>query len=54
MLFDPFFTSKEHGTGLGLSVTKQLTVSNGGDIRWKNAKEGGAVFTLSFPRAKGI
>jgi len=52
MIFDPFFTSKEHGTGLGLSVTKQLTSSNDGDIRWKNSKEGGAVFTLSFPRVR--
>ncbi|MCX6113174.1 MAG: ATP-binding protein [Proteobacteria bacterium] len=49
-LFDPFFTTREHGTGLGLSVTKQLARSNGGDIKWKNRSEGGVVFVISFPR----
>ncbi|MFH1223401.1 MAG: ATP-binding protein, partial [Pseudomonadota bacterium] len=47
-LFDPFYTTKEHGTGLGLSVTKQLARINNGDVKWENKPEGGTVFTISL------
>jgi len=53
-LFNPFYTTKEHGTGLGLSVTKQLARINGGDVKWDNRPEGGAIFTISLHSGENI
>ncbi|SIO40767.1 PAS domain-containing sensor histidine kinase [Halodesulfovibrio marinisediminis] len=52
-IFEPFFTTKKvgKGTGLGLSISYGLIKDFGGTIRVKNKKEGGAQFTLMFPRS---
>ena len=48
-IFDPFFSTKDrHGTGLGLSMAREVMARLGGDITAANRAEGGAVFTLSF------
>ena len=47
-LYDPFFTTKTTGTGLGLSVVKRLMDSAEGHIEISNRKEGGACVLLSF------
>jgi signal transduction histidine kinase len=49
-LFEPFFTTKPAGTGLGLAVSRAITLAHGGDIDVVNAEEGGAVFTMRLPR----
>lgn len=51
-LFDPFFTRKAGGTGLGLSVTQSIVEKFDGTISVRHAKPSGTVFTLSFPAAK--
>ncbi|MFC3788149.1 ATP-binding protein [Paenibacillus sp. GCM10012307] len=47
-MFDPFVTTKESGTGLGLSVCQRIIHDMGGVIR-AASKEGGTTFTVSIP-----
>jgi signal transduction histidine kinase len=39
-IWDPFFTTKEKGTGLGLGIVKNIIESHNGDIRVENRKDG--------------
>lgn len=48
-IFEPFVTSKEHGTGLGLAVSHRIAREHGGVLLAANRAEGGAVFTLELP-----
>lgn len=48
-LFDPFFTSKHDGTGLGLWVCQGLAERGGGVIEAANQPQGGAVFSVWLP-----
>ncbi len=49
-LFKPFFTTKNQGTGLGLVLSRNLTVKMGGNLEFiKNLKEKGASFRLTLP-----
>lgn len=50
-LFEPLFTTKIKGIGLGLSVSKTLIEGNGGTISVESEGTKGAEFTLSFPLA---
>jgi len=49
-LFDPFFSTKEGGTGLGLALTQQIVHDHGGDIRVASHGQG-ATFVVSVPVA---
>ncbi|MBW2591892.1 MAG: sensor histidine kinase [Deltaproteobacteria bacterium] len=47
-IFDPFYTNKEDGTGLGLPISRKIAESYGGDIRLLET-ESGACFEVFFP-----
>jgi PAS domain S-box-containing protein len=51
-LFQPFFTTRTEGTGLGLAVAKKIVVAHGGTIEASNAAEGGAEFRIELPISK--
>ena len=48
-LFQPFFTTKERGTGLGLPVVQAIVHNHGGRISCAAAPEGGAAFVVELP-----
>ncbi len=53
-LFQPFFTTKEHGLGLGLSICLTIVSSHGGKLSISNISSGGAAAVLSLPPHKII
>lgn len=52
-LFEQFFTTKEHGLGMGLAISRSLIEAHGGHLWAENASEGGAVFSFSLNRSEG-
>jgi len=48
-LFEPFFTTGEHGTGLGLYIARQLCEANQGSLRFLPVAGGGACFRIRLP-----
>lgn len=48
-IFVPFFTTKRGGSGVGLSISRQLMHANRGFISWRPAEPRGTVFTLLLP-----
>jgi len=49
-IFNPFFTTKRQGTGLGLSLSKKIIESHGGTIGIDNRIGEGATFIINLPR----
>ena len=48
-LFEPFFTTSETGTGLGLYLSRELCKNNGGDLRYISEINSGSCFRIEFP-----
>ncbi len=48
-LFKPFYTNKESGNGLGLSLSKNLALKNGGDLVLEKSDSSGTIFKLLIP-----
>lgn len=51
-IFDPFFSTRPRGTGLGLTVVKTIVNNHGGKIIADNHHDGGAIFTIYLPPSK--
>lgn len=57
-IFDRFYRSKTRrddgggGSGLGLAIVRRLVELHGGHVRAANGADGGAVFTITLPRAE--
>jgi nitrogen fixation/metabolism regulation signal transduction histidine kinase len=47
-IFVPFFTTRKEGSGVGLALSRQIMIANGGSITFSNRKSGGAKFALTF------
>lgn len=50
-VFEPFFSTKEGGTGLGLAVSRQIVQAHGGAIDCESAPGQGTTFVVRLPRA---
>ena len=48
-LFKPFSGSARGGTGLGLTISRELAVAHGGELRLESTSEAGTVFTVVLP-----
>lgn len=48
-IFDPYFTTKSSGTGLGLAMSKKIIELWGGSIRFESEQDTGTIFYLQLP-----
>jgi signal transduction histidine kinase len=51
-IFNPFFTTKETGTGLGLALVHQMVVEHGGEITVESEVGRGSVFRVTLPTVR--
>lgn len=51
--FTPFFTTKPGGSGVGLSLARQVALAHGGRLEHRPARGGGAAFRLLIPGSGG-
>jgi len=50
-MFNPFYSGRKDGHGLGLAITRNIVAAHGGTIRADNRQTGGACFTVHLPVA---
>jgi len=53
-IWDPFFTTKSKGTGLGLGIVKNIVKSHGGSVQISNRSVSGARVTVKLPVEQGV
>ncbi len=52
-IFEPFYTTKPNGMGMGLAISRTIITEHGGTIAGSNSPEGGAVFAFTLPVYQG-
>jgi two-component system sensor histidine kinase PilS (NtrC family) len=53
-LFRPFFTTSEHGTGLGLYIARELCRANEATLEYVSVPGGGSCFRLTLPGPQAL
>lgn len=51
-LFDPFYTTKNTGMGMGLAISRSIVAAHGGELRYRPHPKGGSVFEFLLPVAR--
>jgi len=51
-VFDPFFTTRKDGSGIGLSFSHRIVADHGGSLRVDTSRWGGAEFRIELPAAR--
>ncbi|MDB5875833.1 MAG: two-component sensor histidine kinase, partial [Ramlibacter sp.] len=52
-VFNPFFTTKPEGMGMGLAIVRTIVEAHHGQVSAENQVSGGAMFTITLPMARG-
>ena len=52
-VFEPFFSTKLDGSGLGLALVHRIMQEHGGEVQVESAPGAGSIFTLRFPAIRG-
>ena len=53
-LFQPFFTTKQSGLGVGLSISRTIIEAHGGHLSARNREGPGALFEFTLPTVEGV
>jgi two-component system sensor kinase FixL len=48
-IFEPFFTTKPFGTGIGMTIVRQIVAAHGGTITYRSLPGKGTTFTITLP-----
>ncbi|MCY3021183.1 MAG: ATP-binding protein [Planctomycetota bacterium] len=51
-IFELFFSTKEHGNGLGLAIARRIVQEHGGELFLENRPDQGATFVIRLPKSK--
>jgi signal transduction histidine kinase len=52
-IFEPLYTTKPGGTGLGLYIVQEIVAAHEGQVTGQSAEGQGTTFTITLPRASG-